>query len=601
MTIDILRFVGSPDVRQHMRDIGYQPSTPEAAFLVWHCHDATLQERFAAWEQIIATMPNCGYQTKRLEIEISDFHEFLHRYIALQKRLLENFKKPDGCLFIPGLRACQRAGGQSWGLYDTFERCVTAVVEDARESRCLAGSHDGCCPEMCPGGSFQDDVYERYIVKRRIDDGDDLGEDECSINAAGEVLRLDCRSGLSDDEVNLDMAFCEMLFKFPLPFHAGDILFDWHYGGAPYVLTEVRLWGTEEKRRENLSLESSEERIKAADKNLARYLAQGGAEYIDGYGYVVEDSGNGEPYIFDDGFGMHDMLNAAYCNRPLSGKYRLLKPVSEYLKGNIDVGAVANAAIALTQRISAENRMDALRSEYAPSVVAGLGLAEKPQDGQDRMSECLNRTDCLFITAAVPGQSARRACEQRQLLRTEIRKSGLVHCRARGRFAAASGATDAAEADAEVFLVANSRFSPLDFITLATHWCGMFGQKSVLVTCPEHVYDTKGAPEKGVEAEANFYDERRDVAASRPYVAGETAREYFAGLLGEDFAFTASWRIWKDGSICRCTTNLMSASCGYHLFKHCYPGLDARAWNPYNHKPVPDGAWPRHLFASEEQ
>ena len=82
MTIDILRFVGSPDVRQHMRDIGYQPSTPEAAFLVWHCHDATLQERFAAWEQIIATMPNCGYQTKRLEIEISDFHEFLHRYIA---------------------------------------------------------------------------------------------------------------------------------------------------------------------------------------------------------------------------------------------------------------------------------------------------------------------------------------------------------------------------------------------------------------------------------------------------------------------------------------------------------------------------------------
>ena len=216
-----------------------------------------------------------------------------------------------------------------------------------------------------------------------------------------------------------------------------------------------------------------------------------------------------------------------------------------------------------------------------------------------RAQECLNRTDCLFITAAVPGRSGQRACEQGRLLRTEIEKSGLVYFRARGRFAVPSVAAGAVEA--ELFMVVNSRFSPLDFITLATHWCAMFDQRQVLVTCPDRGVADESCSPKRVGAEANFYDAQRSVLDSAPYVPGETPCRYFASIFGSDFSFTSPWQILKDEMVIRFGSNIMSASCAYGVFKKCYPELEARAWNPYDHKPVPDGAYPRRLFKDAAQ
>lgn len=226
---------------------------------------------------------------------------------------------------------------------------------------------------------------------------------------------------------------------------------------------------------------------------------------------------------------------------------------------------------------------------------------------QERVEECLNRTDCLFIPAAVPGRSGQRACEQGRLLRTEIEKSGLVYFRAMGKRAAAIADaetgpfSDANIAEVELFMVANTRFSPLDFITLAAHWCGMFGLRQVFVTCPDRgVLDESRSP-KRVGAEANCYDAQRNVLDSAPYVPGETLRRYFAGIFGSDFSFASPWQLLKDGKVIRFGSNIMSASCAYGVFKKCYPELEARAWNPYDHKPVPDGAYPRRLFKDAGQ
>ena len=227
-----------------------------------------------------------------------------------------------------------------------------------------------------------------------------------------------------------------------------------------------------------------------------------------------------------------------------------------------------------------------------------LCLVATPGD-RKRAEECLNRTDCLFITAVVPGRSGQRACKQSRLLRAEIEESGLVCFEAAGKFAAAS--VDAAAVEAELFMVANTRFSPLDFITLAAHWCGMFGLKQVLVTCPDRDDADEDGSSKRVGAEANFYDMHRNVLDSAPYVPGETLRRYFASILGWDFSLTSPWRLLKDGMVIRFGSNIMSASCAYGVFRKCYPELEARAWNPYNHKPVPDGAYPRRLFKDAAQ
>lgn len=227
-----------------------------------------------------------------------------------------------------------------------------------------------------------------------------------------------------------------------------------------------------------------------------------------------------------------------------------------------------------------------------------LRPVDAPGD-RKRAEECLNRTDCLFITAAVPGRSGQRACKQSRLLRAEIEKSGLVYFRARGRFDVPSVAAGAVEA--ELFMVVNSRFSPLDFIALATHWCGMFDQKQVLVTCPDRGVLDESCSSKRVCAEANLYDAQRNVLDSAPYVPGETLSRYFAGIFGSDFSLTSPWRLLKDGGVIRFGSNIMSASCAYGVFRKCYPELEARAWNPYDHKPVPDGAYPRRLFKDAAQ
>ena len=42
--MDLFRFIDSKDIREHLRQIGYSFTAPEAAFLVWQCRNATLKE-----------------------------------------------------------------------------------------------------------------------------------------------------------------------------------------------------------------------------------------------------------------------------------------------------------------------------------------------------------------------------------------------------------------------------------------------------------------------------------------------------------------------------------------------------------------------------
>ena len=97
--MDIYKFVVSNSIRNYLKRINYKFSTQEAAFLVWYCETATLEEKFGAWEEIINTMPNCSMQ-ERIDMEaIPDFHKFLIDYIKLQKKLLNKFKTAEKSIY----------------------------------------------------------------------------------------------------------------------------------------------------------------------------------------------------------------------------------------------------------------------------------------------------------------------------------------------------------------------------------------------------------------------------------------------------------------------------------------------------------------------
>ena len=46
--MDFLNFVNSNAVRSYLKEIGYQPLTLEAAWLVYQCETASLEEKCAA-------------------------------------------------------------------------------------------------------------------------------------------------------------------------------------------------------------------------------------------------------------------------------------------------------------------------------------------------------------------------------------------------------------------------------------------------------------------------------------------------------------------------------------------------------------------------
>ena len=54
--MDIGRFVDSAAIRAYLKEQNYPFSAQEAAFLVYHCKTASLEERVRAWEEIIRTM-----------------------------------------------------------------------------------------------------------------------------------------------------------------------------------------------------------------------------------------------------------------------------------------------------------------------------------------------------------------------------------------------------------------------------------------------------------------------------------------------------------------------------------------------------------------
>ena len=61
MSRDFVEFINSEDVKQYVRETGYQLSSQEADFVVWQSKDTPLEERFAAWEEIIETMPDSSF------------------------------------------------------------------------------------------------------------------------------------------------------------------------------------------------------------------------------------------------------------------------------------------------------------------------------------------------------------------------------------------------------------------------------------------------------------------------------------------------------------------------------------------------------------
>ncbi len=57
--MDIYSFINSKDIREYLKQIQYQFSSLETAWLIYACRALSFKQKKAEWEQLIISMPDC--------------------------------------------------------------------------------------------------------------------------------------------------------------------------------------------------------------------------------------------------------------------------------------------------------------------------------------------------------------------------------------------------------------------------------------------------------------------------------------------------------------------------------------------------------------
>ena len=89
--MDIFRFINSGVMRKHLKDMGYEFSSLEAAWLIYQCHSAPIGEKHAAWKELIETMPDCEIAERFNTVPQKSLHAFLKSIWSLRTGLSVNF------------------------------------------------------------------------------------------------------------------------------------------------------------------------------------------------------------------------------------------------------------------------------------------------------------------------------------------------------------------------------------------------------------------------------------------------------------------------------------------------------------------------------
>ncbi len=382
--MDVCDFIDSRDVRDYLRTINYAFTAPEAAFLVWLNKTATLDARIDAWERIIETMPDCSMLARSNMVEIPSFREFLCAYIDLQKRKRDWFPQSQDVVFcyaVVGNPYDELCGApyeivSNSGPFSTYELCRKRAMDETA----------WLYSEALQAGEA---AYPRIIVaKHQIDSSKDHSRGmNCTLNATGDVLTIgDAGSawGFTESDWDIDQTFEGMWFDFPVPFHAGDILYDplacADRGVArPLVLTELCAWGADAIARELPASEFSEDWLLRANSTLEHCSRYADESDMGFFGYKIEDGvGTGEPRLLRNRFCTNYLRLERYRG-VLEGPDRALAAVSEYVKtGNAEFLVNAyRALVLLEQKKRADEHLTWMQDCYTEEALCGIGLFVK--------------------------------------------------------------------------------------------------------------------------------------------------------------------------------------------------------------------------------
>ena len=350
--MNLYRFINSKDVRIHLEQMGYEFNSLEAAWLIYQCRTASIEEKHKAWEELIATMPDCRVEERDYFVRRDSLHEFLKDYMFLEKKLLKAFYQDDDSSVYTVHFFCPRT--------DKFED-----LWETNHNR-MFGTYPKCLEYAA---RFSEDCSNVVIRKHRLNDTDYLeltmlpDQTEMSISVSTSQLNIMQPGGLlCEKEFDLlYRSFTGLCFFFPTPFEKGDILWD------PGAMTGCQR-GPRVFLSTYLETEPEEEREKILERGDIDYMGVHGYHIDPEIGFTdmeaVETTGNAL-------FSSMNYMNLEYFPFELKNQYRILKAVSSYVKGEIRLPLFAQAY----HQILNEEAVSANRRLLGPDYEGGLPQA----------------------------------------------------------------------------------------------------------------------------------------------------------------------------------------------------------------------------------
>ncbi|MCR5685894.1 MAG: hypothetical protein K6G81_10835 [Lachnospiraceae bacterium] len=309
--MNIYRFINSKDIRKHLEDLNYGFNALEAAWLVYQCRNAVLDEKNEAWRWIIDNMPDMEVRAKINCSYRESIHDTLRVYMEMNDDILEMFSDPRDAVYT-----CR--------YYENGSE--VGVLRHERE---VFFSLDDCIK----------------AIRAFLDDDETDTENRCSYNVTAirhfrdkdmkiiakydsncRVIALDVYNNPNDKYDELLTGFFDGLwFDFPTPFKKGDLV---HKVGDDLrghafglcsgvcVLTSLFTWGlTDEEKRKHYT------EGRSGDITDMTY-----------YGYFQDEDGT----LYHECSWTY--MDLEYHREPLEGVQRVCKALSSLLKDEIDIG-----------------------------------------------------------------------------------------------------------------------------------------------------------------------------------------------------------------------------------------------------------------------
>ena len=317
--MNVLKFVNSKDIRVHLEKIGYEFSPLEAAWLVYQSRTATLDEKHAAWQEIIDTLPDSAIDWRGWGAPRESLHRFLCDYMALERKWLNEFYENKNSVYR----------------FEIFGKDYGKKYEE--ESECFFSSAKACLEAAKKEGDFLEDLTV-CISKRTLDDeNEQSGRNLLYCREDGTVLSIDFRGIENETEFSLHYnSFDYLWFAFPVPFQKGDILWDPVCSGeeddfctGPIVIEDTT---------PNYYARTGRKGSDTSDMNV--------------WGYFQSPDGT----IYSE-VTWNYMDFEYYPPEKLVGKRRILKALGNFMKDEIDVGLFARAYHQILMEEYAKNCM----------------------------------------------------------------------------------------------------------------------------------------------------------------------------------------------------------------------------------------------------